>query len=58
MDVPIYFWYTCTIILLYKFVYHIFITSRCGWLLVPSLYKEDYLHNFDCVSFWLQGYCG
>ena len=28
-----------------------------GWLLIRSLYKEDYLHFFF-VSFWLHGYCG
>ena len=29
-----------------------------GWLLVLSLYKEDYLQIFKCVSFWLHGCCG
>ena len=38
--------------------------SRCkiplsfDWLLVLSLYKEDYLQSFKCVSFWLHGFCG
>ena len=31
---------------------------RFGWLLVLSLYKEDYLQIFKCVSFWLHGCCG
>ena len=39
MDVPINFWYT--IILLYMFVYHIFMTSP-RWFAV-GLHKEDYL---------------
>ena len=30
---------------------------RLDWLLVLSLYKEDYLQFFKCVSFWLQGCC-
>ena len=38
------------------FVYHIFL--RFGWLLVLSLYKEDYLQIFKCVSFWLHGCYG
>ena len=28
---------------------------RFGWLLVLSLYKEDYSQIFKCVSFWLHG---
>ena len=24
----------------------------------PSLCKEDYLHIFKCVSFWVHGFCG
>ena len=28
---------------------------RFGWLLVLSLYEEDYLQIFKCVSFWLHG---
>ena len=28
------------------FVYHIYMTSPLCWLLVLSLYKEDYLHMF------------
>ena len=31
---------------------------RFCWLLVLSLYKEDYLQIFKCVSFWLHGCCG
>ena len=31
---------------------------RFGWLLVLSLYKEDYLQIFKFVSFWLHGCCG
>ena len=31
---------------------------RFGWLLVLSLYKEDYLHIFKCVSFWSRDCCG
>ena len=30
---------------------------RFGWLLILSLYKEDYLQIFKCVSFWLHGCC-
>ena len=29
-----------------------------GWLLVLSLYKEDYLRIFKGVSVWLHGCCG
>ena len=44
MDVyTYYFWYT--IILLYMFVWHILLPLRFGWLLVLSLYKEDYFSN-------------
>ena len=25
---------------------------------ILSLYKEDYLQIFKCVSFWLHGCCG
>ena len=31
------------------FVYHILLPLRFGWLLVLSLYKEDYLQIFKCV---------
>ena len=31
---------------------------RSGWLSVLSLYKEDYLQIFKCVSFWLHSCCG
>ena len=31
---------------------------RFGWLLALSLYKDDYLQIFQCVSFWLHGCCG
>ena len=34
------------------FVYHILIPLRFGWLLVLSLYKEDHLQIFECVSFY------
>ena len=57
MDISIYFWY----ILLY---YYICLCTtflwllRFGLLLVLRLYKEDYLHIFKCVSFWLHGCCG
>ena len=30
---------------------------RFGWLLVFSLYKEDYLQLLKCMSFWLHGCC-
>ena len=40
------------------FVYHILWPLRFGWLMVFSLYKEDYLQIFKCVSFWLHGCCG
>ena len=33
------------------------IPLRFGWLLVLSLYKEAYLQNSKCVSFWLHGFC-
>ena len=33
------------------FVYHILWPLLFGWLLVLSLYKEDYLQIFQCVSF-------
>ena len=39
-------------------VWHIFMTSWFGWLLVLCLYKEDYLQIFKCMSFWLHGCCG
>ena len=32
-------------------------TSLLGWLLVCCLFKEVYLQNFKCVSFWLHGCC-
>ena len=56
MDVPIFLIYFY--ITIYMFVYHVFMTSPFGWLLVLSLYKEDYLQTFKCVSFWLHGCCG
>ena len=55
MDVPIYFWYTIT--LLYMFVYQIFMTSPL-WLTIGPLYKDDYLQIFEFGSFWLHGCCG
>ena len=54
MDVPIfliYFYYIC---LCTTFLWPL----HFGWLLVLSLYKEDYLQIFKCVSFWLHGCCG
>ena len=33
------------------FVYHILWPLQFGWLLVYSLYKEDYLQVLKCVSF-------
>ena len=45
MDVPRYFWYI-------MFVYHILLPLRFEWLLVLSLFNEDYLQIFECVSFW------
>ena len=56
MDVPIYFdiflyYYIC---LCTTFLWPL----RFGWLLVLSLYKEDCLQIFKCVSFWLHGCCG
>ena len=57
MHVPIYFWYS--MILLYICLCTTFLWPlRFGWLLVLSLCKEDYLHIFKCVSFWLHGCCG
>ena len=55
MDVIRYFWYT--IILIYTFVYHILWPLRFGWLLVLSIYKEDYLHisHFDYTAFAVSG---
>ena len=53
---PRYFWYT--FILLYMFVNHILWPLHFGWLLVLSLYKEDYLQILKCASFWLHGFCG
>ena len=55
MGVPIYFdilvyYFIC---LCTTFLWHV----RFGWLLVFSLYKEDYLQIFKCVSFWLHGCC-
>ena len=56
MDAPIF--------LIYFLYYYICLCTtflwplRFGWLLVLSLYKEDYLQIFKCVSFWLHGYCG
>ena len=29
-----------------------------GWLMVPSLFKEDYVQIFKCVSDWFQSFCG
>ena len=57
MDFPLYFWYS--ILLLYVFLYHIFMTSPLWLVFRPqTLYKEDYLQIFKCVSFWLHGCCG
>ena len=50
MNVPIYFWFY--MYYYYMFVYHILWPLRFGKLLVLSLYKEDYLQIFICVSFW------
>ena len=49
MDVPLYFWYT--ILLLYIFVYHFLLPLHFGWLLVLSLYKEDYLQILNVCPF-------
>ena len=56
MDVPIYFWYTILVLicLCYTFLWPL----RFGWMLVLSLYKEDYLQFFKCLFFWLHGCCG
>ena len=40
------------------FVYWFLLPLRLVWLLVCCLYKEVYLQNFKCVSFWLHGCCG
>ena len=37
------------------FVYWFLWPLRLVWLLVCCLYKEVYLQNFKCVSFWLHG---
>ena len=55
MDVPIHFdillyYYIC---LCTTFIWPL----GFGWLLVLSLFKEDYLQFFKCVSFWLHGGC-
>ena len=39
-------------------VYRFLLPLRLVWLLVYSLYKEVYLQNSKCVSFWLHGCCG
>ena len=55
MDVPIFLiYFYITICLCTTFLWPL----RLGWLLVLSLYKEDYLQIFKCVSFWLHGCCG
>ena len=56
MDVPIFLIYLY--ITIYVYVPHFLWPLRFGWLLVLSLYKEDYLQIFKCVSFWLHGCCG
>ena len=33
------------------FVYHILLPLRLGWLMVLSLYKEDYFQFFNVCSF-------
>ena len=57
MDIPLYIFD----ILLYYYIY-LWTTFlwllRCGWMLVLSLYKEDYLLISKCVFFWLHGSCG
>ena len=55
MDVPMCFWYTIIHVLLFTCVYHIFITSPLCWLLVLSLYRDDCLQMFGCMSLWLHG---
>ena len=44
-------WYTC---LCTTFLWPL----HFGWLLVPSLHKDNDLQIFKCVSFWLHGFCG
>ena len=51
MEVTRYFWYT--IILLYLFVCHIFMTSLLWLAVVLGLYKEVYLQIFKCVFFFI-----
>ena len=46
MDVPSYFWY----ITIHVCEPH-FYDLRLGWLLVLSLYKEDYLHILNVCPF-------
>ena len=49
MDVPIYFWYTSTITLLYMFVYHIFMTFPL-WLAVrPQSIRRIIYKILMCV---------
>ena len=55
MDVPIFLIY---FYITNMFVYHMLLPLRFGWLMVLSLYKEDYLQIFKCVSFWLHSCCG
>ena len=40
------------------FMHHILWPLSFGWLLVLSLYTEDYLQIFKYVFFWLHGRCG
>ena len=55
IDVPIFLiYFNITIYVCTTFLWPL----RFGWLLVLSLYKEDYLQIFKCVSFWLHGCCG
>ena len=47
-------YYLLTMLFVYLFLWPL----RLVWLLVCCLYKEVYLQNFKCVSFWLHGCCG
>ena len=49
----IYFYIT-----IYVCVPHFYDLSALVGCWSPSLYKEDYLQFFKCVSFWLHGCCG
>ena len=54
LNIFFYIYYLLTMLFVYWFLWPLCLV----WLLVCCLYKEVYLQNLKCVSFWLHVCCG